>query len=152
MFARGLIAAFVLLAACEVADEDRCPEGFVYIPDNMVCACPDGYTYESEDEACVEVPVDTETEEDTDSGTEEMDTSGFGELCEGDADCEEFPVVDFCVINPLSEEGYCTIGDCEVGDCPNGWQCCDCLDLLKWIACLDDEYAAKVEGFGCTCE
>ncbi len=166
-----VVAAAALIAGCKISNEDRCPGDMVYLPESMACTCPEGTVFDSPSDSCVEVEEDTATDTDTDSDidagggadggdsddsddtqdTGDTATEGFGVECSQESDCAEFEVADFCALNPLSQQGYCTLENCEADDCPDTWRCCDCTSLLGWVACLDDGYAATAEKMGCIC-
>ncbi|MCP4679959.1 MAG: hypothetical protein GY854_31600 [Deltaproteobacteria bacterium] len=69
----GLV--LTLFCGCSVDDEDRCPDGFVYVSDNRACMCAEGSKFDSVNNECVVEPADTEGDTDTGGGTD-TDTGG----------------------------------------------------------------------------
>jgi hypothetical protein len=135
---------------CSIDDGDRCPDGYFYVPEILAC-CVEGEVYVADAGICREPPEppDTETDED-DGGADGGDPSGLWEPCNAQEECEGFDA-DYCAINPLTDEGYCTI-ECEVGDCPDGSQCCDCTNEDYPIACILDEDVPMIEMVCVGCE
>ena len=139
-FALSLALAAVMVCACDIADEDRCPEGFVYNTELYSCELVD--------------------EDDTDTGVEPSDAGsdgaageGWGEICTGQEDCSDYEA-DYCLVSPFASDGngYCTIVGCSSEECAAGFSCCDCTSLDWVVACIDDENAALAAQYGCECE
>lgn len=131
-----LLVSAALGAACTIADDDRCPEGWEYRPIPKLC-----YLIEAED---TEEPGDTETE---DGGGDDAGDN-FGIPCSNDLDCQD-GVADYCMAEPNSD-GICTYTNCTPGSCPQGFQCCNCSNFMGLpIMCVSD---AQVDAFmGKTC-
>ncbi len=103
-------------------------------------------------DAAANVDTDTDTDSDTDS---DAGVDGMGEICSGDQDCAQFETADFCAVNPLTQEGNCTVADCVGGDCPDTYLCCDCIasGVFEKTICADEANAGSLVSMaGCTCE
>ena len=151
---RALFAALALggVIGCSIDDGDRCPDGYHYDPEGLAClVCAEDETWDPVNYACVGT---SDSDSDVDAGDDGGPPTGLGEPCDSDEDCAEYEA-SMCAINPLTEEGvYCTLEDCTPADCPEGWQCCDCLDVdpLNSLACATDEDAVPLVNLaGCDC-
>lgn len=154
MMSRALASALILVAVagCDIDDADRCSEGYHYDPKGLACkVCEEDQTWDPINYNCVDDP---DTDDDADAGDDGGPPSGLGEPCDSDEDCAEYEA-SMCAVNPLTQEGvYCTLADCTPADCPDGWQCCDCLDVdpLNSLACATDQDAAQLSSLaGCDC-
>ena len=143
-------ASILVAAGCDIADADR---------------CADGYRYDSEINLCLleeNAGIDTDTASDSasDGGADGGGgQTGFGEPCESSEDCAEFDAF-YCALPPapLPGSGYCTIDNCATGGtCPERYQCCDCREatlaaIPKMAACAKNTDAAALNAVpGCTC-
>lgn len=150
------VSATLFLAACTMADGDRCPAGMHYDPDARVCElCDTDQVWDDVNYLCADVGGDADSDADGDGGADGGDgpPTGLGEPCDSDEDCEGYEAA-LCAINPLTDEGqYCTLENCTPADCPAGWECCDCTDVaaLGTIACAADADVSALEFGGCTC-
>ena len=145
------VALAGLGAGCEMSDGDRCPNGYHYDPINTVCeVCAEDEVWNETTYAC-----EADTDSGTDTGTGGEAPTGLGEPCQSDADCAGYEA-DFCAVNPMSGDGYCTIEDCALGECPAPYLCCDCTEstmLPPGFACLTEDDASLASSMGgCTCE
>ncbi len=166
--------AILVVTGCTIDDEDRCPEGYFYIPEITSC-CLDGKVYvPSNPLLCVDPDFgggedtgenDTEDGGTGDGGTgdggiggdenaQTVSTDGLGTPCSDDTNCEGLDA-DYCAINPLEGAGYCSVNGCTPEICPGGYKCCDCREqvLLPQVAvCLTDSDAVLADSVQCTCE
>ncbi len=157
--ALSLFGSAALVAGCTMSSGDRCPSGYHWDPDNTVCKkCDEDEVWDTEGYECLpdsDTGTGTGGGTDTDTESDSGGVSGMGESCSSDDDCSDYDA-DYCAINPMTQEGYCTIDDCAPGGCPAGYQCCDCSEstLLPQIsACISEDEVDLVEGMGgCTCE
>ena len=134
-FAWFLGACFLVMSACVIDDEDRCPSGFYW--DNDLKSC-----------------LQEEEEEDA-GGCVIEEGNGLGEECMEDADCADY-VADFCQTNPLTPDapGFCTVTNCSPADCACEYSCCDCtgVDVVPFDAnCIGEAGVGQLESLGCTC-
>lgn len=131
-----MMCVAVLFATCSPPDDERCGEGFVW-QDYSCVPCDEASTDSDSDtdsdgdtDADTDSDSDTDTDSDTDSDTDEPDgglPDGMGEPCtDGGGECDGLEA-DYCIINPMSGDGYCTIQGCatDPDDCPDGYTCCD---------------------------
>jgi hypothetical protein len=131
-------AVGLVLCACDIADEDRCPDGMVWV---------------AQYKSCQLVSDGQDTDDPGDGGADGGGVSGMGEECMTDADCEEYEA-DYCALDPFAPDdpGYCTVYDCEPGACPGDYVCCDCTGVgLEAPFCLQPADAEAAAGYGCTC-
>ncbi len=146
------LVAIVASTSCTIDDEDRCPSGFFYVPEIESC-CLEGHVYDPTNPLlCASPPPDAGVDSDSASDSDGID--GLGTECTDDSACAGLEA-SFCAVNPTTGSGYCTLLDCAAPDCPTGYQCCDCTAsqaVAQEIACLTDDDATLVGGFGCTCE
>lgn len=141
------LALGMAMPGCGVSQEDRCMDGYYYNKAWNTCellpdaALPDATPTDAGPEADGEITDGGST----DGGSE----SGIGDFCTESAQCTK--AADFCAVNPITTEGYCTFNNCTNGSCPAGWMCCDCTfqgagDIF--CAPADDD---QIKQF-CTCE
>ena len=129
-------ACLLVIVACTIDDEDRCPDGFYWDGDFKSC-----FEEEVEDAGDCVIPPET----------------GYGRECFQSSECEGREAA-FCLTNPLTpgEPGSCTIGDCVAEDCLCDTVCCDCAAVpqITWgvPVCIGQENAGLLGGMGCTCE
>lgn len=133
--------------ACSLTDDERCPGGF---------------EFHSPSETCLK-SADTDkppvTSSDGGDGSTDTDTGlepGIGLPCQNHGDCAEYQA-DFCVLNPVSKNNYCSMEPCTDTGCPEEYICCDCTDspldqVQHASACLttDDAYVARTFAY-CRC-
>ncbi|MCP4675328.1 MAG: hypothetical protein GY854_07445 [Deltaproteobacteria bacterium] len=154
-----LVIGLLIASSCAIDDDDRCPDGFVFLPEFKACEKveDDG---DSDVDTSSSPPSTTDagadgTDGGEDGGGDEEKESGLGVECMKLEDCEEY-LSDYCTYNDLLKTGYCTTQDCPAsGDCESGYLCCDCTGsslLPKEKACLT-EADAKLAGdyAGCSC-
>ncbi len=157
-----------VLAACTMADDDRCPPGTVYISEGKYCIDEDTGSDGDADADADADAGDADADADADAGDADADAdadagddggddgipSGLGEICTTDDDCESYES-DYCAIDPTTGSGICTTLDCAPGECPEGYQCCDCTEsslLPPKVVCIPDDQAALAGSVAnCTC-
>jgi hypothetical protein len=114
------IISVFLLFSCTIDDDDRCPDGYEYLPDQSIC-------YE-------QVDGSTDLEE------------NFGDVCDSDEDCAD-GTADYCLIQFGEDEGICTYTGCESDDpaCPDTYFCANCTQSgipgFEVVVCLPDDMA-----------
>ena len=119
----------LLFWGCSLSDEDRCPSGYEYKPDDQFC-------YKIVDGG------------DGDSGP--VSEENFGQECQTDGDCSGGNAL-YCAIPFNEDTGECVYTDCHGGDpeCPAGYFCADCrqssIQELQMTMCLEDSW--KEAGF-----
>lgn len=135
------ISVAVVLLQCSVSDDERCPAGFTYRPESMSC-------HKNESDTSLE--NDGSPDDSLDGGN----IQGMGISCVDSKECEAF-TADYCAVNPLSKQGFCTLKNCEPGDCPGGYTCCDCTMsplVDQEEACIADEFVADLQALAkCVC-
>ena len=126
-----------------------CVAACVFVVNGSGCAmdhddrCPDGYTYHPETVSCSKNPDD--------AGGDGGSASGFGKSCTAASDCTAADV-DYCVVNPATKAGYCSMEGCVPGGCPGGYGCCDCAALGLPVICVADADIGSFIGTACACE
>lgn len=133
------MAVILTLTQCALEDNKRCLDELVFDPELGVCLPVDT----DEDD-----PIDTATDDGTDTDTSMP--SGLGELCENSDQCAGYEA-DFCLVDPDSGVGFCTVQDCTPGSCPTGYLCCDCSAIFYPIFCMPLEGVEAMEQY-CECE
>lgn len=134
VFAISLFWA-LLAWGCTIADDDRCPKGLIYLPEDKMCLLPE---------------EDAGPEEDGGPDPGE----GFWQTCTSITECEEVGL-DFCVAMP-NEDGNCTYTDCESlpDGCPAGYICCNCtaFDFIGEAICGPESWRDSFIDTQCDCE
>ena len=146
----------MLFFECNIADEDRCLNGYTW--DDALNGCLKNADDKGTDSQ-TDFPTDTEPEITMDAGSDAgVDTEvvalpeGYGEPCTATGnECVSYEEANYCAYNPMEPEagGVCTIKDCVPGGCPQGSLCCDCFSVL--VTCVPKESAPEAEAQGCTC-
>jgi hypothetical protein len=120
------IISVFLLFGCTIDDDDRCPDGYEYLPDQSIC-------YEQVDGGDDLPP--------TDSGPD-----NFGDPCETDSDCSG-GTAEYCLVSGGvggGREGICSYLDCDSDgpECPAEYTCADCsqsgLPGFEVVVCMPD--------------
>ncbi len=160
-------AICALAGGCGFPEDMRCPDGFMYHEESATCLSEEELAQDTETETATDTETDhgqdldggaDGTVEDTDTDTGDV-FDGIGTPCADDAACASFNT-DYCAVNPLTGEGYCSAMDCDSGGCPDGYKCCDCTNsqsplpgvvVPQVVACLTDDDVTLVEMANCTC-
>lgn len=162
---------FFALAGCTTPDDERCAGGYEYIAAIAACV-PEGTdtagdlpeadaapTDATAPEAVTPTGDDAEAVVDPDAGGVPPQDDGesgaalpegMAVTCTTPAECP-LPPADYCLVDPASGSGACTIDDCAPGDCPGGWTCCDCTRVGMPAFCIPDQNAVQLESL-CACE
>lgn len=114
----------LLFWGCSIADDDRCRDGYEYLPEEMYC-------YKIVDDG----------EEDSGPALED----NFGQPCSNAGDCEGGDA-EVCLERP-GNPGFCSYADCDQRDpaCPVGYFCADCTKApfpeFAYVVCLPDDWS-----------
>ena len=120
-----LLGVFAL--SCGMEDGDRCPKGYTYDADQNFCFS------------------------DKDGGAPADGQGKIGDACQKDAgSCSE--EASYCLADPGTGEGYCTIQGCTAGGCPSGYACCDCTPIGMGQICPRVQEAQGILATLCQCE
>ena len=115
----------LLLWGCSISDEDRCPDGYEYLPEDQFC-------YKIVDGG------------DGDSGP--IGEENFGQECSATGNDCEGGQAEVCLERPGSP-GFCSYADCDERDpnCPDGYYCADCTKSpfpeFAYVVCLPDDWS-----------
>lgn len=132
---RLLTVLTLLLAQGCVSDDERCDDGQRYENGGCVEILGDGGGADA-------LGSDT-AQQDAEIGDAPALPSGMGDVCSGPTDCAG-KEADYCLIQPPSTSGVCTIQDCNAtaNDCPGGYSCCDfSVTSVPNFCAADDDYA-----------
>ncbi len=150
LFRRIVIVFFAVIVACTIDDEDRCKKGFTWDPEVSGCRLDEedtGGDTEQETDSNAEIDAGVDSGQDASPGD---GPTGYGLDCtEGGGECAGFDA-DYCLADPGTGEGVCTLTDCEPGECPSGSLCCDCKTLAMPVLCLYDYVVDDIMGTLCT--
>lgn len=133
-------------AGCSVSDDERCEPGQEYVEVSQKWVCRPIAGPEAGAESSMESGPDTDAQSIApdveqegamdaldepeaaagDSGGEAGGPSGLDQACASDTECVSFEA-NYCLINPQTQAGYCTLKDCDPASdtCPAGHKCCD---------------------------
>ncbi|MDD5306173.1 MAG: hypothetical protein PHU25_02520 [Deltaproteobacteria bacterium] len=121
--ASAVTTALLLLIGCTPSDSERCQSGYLFHPENGSCQpIEDGGT----DSETSNLDAGNPDAGNPDGGDTGDLPTGLGESCTDNEQCADYEA-DYCAINPLTQEGFCTVENCTVSpdDCPQGYRCCD---------------------------
>jgi hypothetical protein len=146
-----LLIALPCVAGC-ITDENRCPDGLLWVPEYSGCVEP-AEAGDGEASTQVEAGGDSLAE----SSSEAAQDSGLGTSCSGDPVCAG-KKASYCLKDPQnpSADGVCSIPNCTAADCGDTYTCCDChgSTLLNWPGpmCAPIDRKSQLTGvLNCTC-
>jgi hypothetical protein len=140
-----LFLSLVGIGRCDFADDERCPAGFTYIPEQTVCK-----KNQKLDGGKVDGSAASDGVLHQDGLADGASSSLLGKPCAAQTECKG-PEVDYCTLNPLNPgaQGVCTQKCSSTVKCPKQWTCCDCVIE---VFCLADKDVASATSNGCTCK
>ncbi|MBN1654217.1 MAG: hypothetical protein JXA30_10635 [Deltaproteobacteria bacterium] len=131
----------VVLVSC--LKDDRCGKGYTY---------KNGYCYIEPDEKA-ETDASTSNKssdaEQEDGESEQETVTGLGDSCTDQSQCAD-KEADYCLINPSTSEGYCTIRGCKntAEGCPPDYHCCVLPEAYGGEACLNSDDYQTAQSMG----
>jgi hypothetical protein len=147
-----IVAIFMFLLSCTIADEDRCESGYTW--DSKVKSCRKNPDTDVETDSATNTDLDSGAATDDGGPGTDQDTgpAGLGEVCTKDGnECAGYDIANYCAYDPTNPtaSGICTIQNCSPGDCPAQYQCCNCMDIV--ITCVPPDGVESAIQKGCTC-